>query len=668
MNTVTEKRHSIRDAAVKLKNKYFPWADAHPYLNLIAVAFVINLVIDMMTKRSPFASIAGIFTNPIAFAANMLIFMLTLSPAFLFKKRAFYMFIIGGVWVGIAIASFGVQFMRITPIAAIDFSLVGSVWTIITVYLEPWSMAAIAIGIVIVGFLAFKIWKRAKKHQLRILHSLLLIVCLLLSSLLTCWGGEAVGALSSEFQDLAQAYRDYGFIYCFSNTVIDRGIERPDDYSELTIEKLMNKLQPDETETHDFTPSIVFLQMESFFDPMYINGIEVSQDPTPVFRKLKETCSTGLLTVPSIGAGTANTEFEIITGMCLDYFGTGEYPYETVLHDMTVESINYNLKELGYKCHALHNHRGDFYDRHIIYSNLGFDTFTSVEYMPNVVKNPLGWAKDSVLTEEILKALDSTDGQDLIYTVSMQAHGKYPRGKLSGASYDITSNVFLDTGLNLPFDYYLNQLYESDAFLGDIIAALEERDEPVMLIIFGDHLPSFEFAEDELNTINQFQTEYVIWTNYESEKSDRDLQAYQLTAHVMDILGFDNGILTKAHQRLEGTEDYFKSLEMLEYDMIYGDQEVYNGETPHKPTELQLGSVPIKIGAVSLSNGYVFIHGNGFTASSAVYINDKKVDTVYINDTTLQIDDPKLESGDSITIRQLTAQGSMMSETAPYIH
>ena len=35
--------------------------------------------------------------------------------------------------------------------------------------------------------------------------------------------------------------------------------------------------------------------------------------------------------VPSVGAGTANTEFEVLTGMNMRFFGPGEYPYKTVV-------------------------------------------------------------------------------------------------------------------------------------------------------------------------------------------------------------------------------------------------------------------------------------------------------------------------------------------------
>ena len=71
--------------------------------------------------------------------------------------------------------------------------------------------------------------------------------------------------------------------------------------------------------------------LESFIDPYDVNFLQMSEDPIPTFHSLEQNFTTGYLTVPVVGAGTANTEFEVLTGMSMQYFGTGEYPYKTIL-------------------------------------------------------------------------------------------------------------------------------------------------------------------------------------------------------------------------------------------------------------------------------------------------------------------------------------------------
>ena len=72
--------------------------------------------------------------------------------------------------------------------------------------------------------------------------------------------------------------------------------------------------------------NIICVLLESFCDPDEINFLQVNEDPIPTFHELEKNYSSGYLNVPVVGAGTANTEFEMLTGLSMQYFGTGEYP------------------------------------------------------------------------------------------------------------------------------------------------------------------------------------------------------------------------------------------------------------------------------------------------------------------------------------------------------
>ena len=78
--------------------------------------------------------------------------------------------------------------------------------------------------------------------------------------------------------------------------------------------------------------------MESLFDIGELNDVEFSDDVLPNINALQEK-GGGLFEVPVIGAGTVNTEFEVLTGMNMDDFGAGEYPFKTILKETTTESL-----------------------------------------------------------------------------------------------------------------------------------------------------------------------------------------------------------------------------------------------------------------------------------------------------------------------------------------
>lgn len=58
-------------------------------------------------------------------------------------------------------------------------------------------------------------------------------------------------------------------------------------------------------------------------------------------------------------------------------------------------------------------------------------------------KTPLGWAKDKMLVPQIKKTLDSTDGRDYIFTISVQGHGDYPEVMPEGYNTSIKVSNFL---------------------------------------------------------------------------------------------------------------------------------------------------------------------------------------------------------------------------------
>ena len=368
-----------------------------------------------------------------------------------------------------------------------------------------------------------------------------------------------------------------------------------------------------------------------------------------------EEYSSGYYKVPSVGAGTANTEFESITGMSLHYFGPGEYPYKSILKEKTCESAPYVLKNLGYSTHAIHNNEANFYGRRTIFPNLGFDSFTSEEYMAEEnQKTPLGWVQDKILTDEILKAMEATVEPDYVYTISVQGHGAYPEEpilndpavKVSGAP---------TTEKNYQWEYYVNQLREMDNFVKELTEKLSDYPEDVVLVMYGDHLPTLDLTVDDVKNKYLFQTSYVIWDNFGLPKKDENLAAYQMAAEVMDRVGIHDGTIFRYHQARRNTKNYQVDLETLQYDLLYGEKYAYNKENPFKRTKMRMGIYDTTLDSlqlVSSANFTYYIGGTNFTPSSEVQINGEWYDTIYVNPTTLIITGQELDDFDRLAVIQ----------------
>lgn len=610
-------------------------------------ALLLNLVIETL-GRMPTTSIWGGFQflidEPIVFLYNTLIIFATLVIASVFKRRLFVFTIVSLFWLVIGIVNGVILTQRMTPFTVKDLSILDDGITIVSNYMSTFQIVMAAIGVAVaIGLLVLLFIKGPKKKE-RVKWKRNLIGVLLV--LAVTFGTTSImiktGKIETFFGNLAYAYRDYGVVYCFTNTWLNTGISKPDNYSqdrmldifsdeELGDDNAMLLTQKDEDEEH---PNIIFLQLESFIDPSNITSIETSKEACPNFRNLVNNYPSGQLTVPACGAGTANVEFEVMTGISAKFFGPGEYPYKSVLKEKTMETLGYDLKSLGYSTHAIHNHRAVFYNRNTVFANMGLDTFTSIEYMSDVEKTPKNWAKDNILTESMLDALNSTESRDMIYTISVQGHGKYPSEQVI-QNPEITVTSAPSEELKWKFEYYVNQVHEMDNFIGQLTEALSNYDEPVVLVMYGDHIPAIDMTEDDLASRNLYGTEYVIWSNFGLDGDDEDMYSYQLAAHVTEMLDIQVGTVFTYQQNHKNSETYLEDLKAIGYDILYGKYYLYGGKNPFEPTNMKMGVKDITIDEVVKIGDKYYIKGKNFTEYSKVTLDGKTLKTIYLGSNIL---------------------------------
>ena len=610
----------------------------------VVLSFALNMTIESVSRRSFFNGLDFLIHLPMTFLYNTLIIFVTFGLAYLVKRRIFIYIVVSIFWLSTGITNGVILGFRTTPFTVTDLSLMGSVMSIIPNYLSTFQIVlVVAAGalVIIALILAFIFMP---KHKQKIDYRKSIVGVAILAVVMFGATNLAIDRnwVSIYFGNLNYAYRDYGFPYCFLNTWLNTGISTPKGYSsdeilgiftQKELEDLTN-IPEESSQVNKKHPNIVMLQLESFYDPTLDKRLSFSADPVPNFRKLEDQCSSGFLTVPSVGAGTANTEFEVLSGMRVRFFGPGEYPYKSVLTDQTCETIAYDLKRLGYSSHAIHNHRGAFYGRNKVFPHLGFDTFTCLEYMNNVIKTPKNWAKDGVLTGEILSALESTDSRDLVYTISVQGHGKYPTNQVIDDPDVIVSGIQDEAEANA-YQYYVQQIHEMDEFIGDLVKALDEFDEDTVLVMYGDHLPSLNISGNDLVNDSVYQTQYVIWSNFGLKEKDKDLYSYQLSAEVLDRLGIHDGVLTKYHQDHQKDANYLSNLKALQYDMLYGKEYIYGETNPFKPTRMKMGVRDIKVEQIVEIGKKYYIKGQNFTPFSKISINGKVLDTIFLGPSVL---------------------------------
>lgn len=600
----------------------------------VMLPVILDLVIESLNRKSLFAGLEYMINKPSLFLFNVLIIMLTLSIAMFFQREVFVLSLMAIIWLVFGIANYIILHFRVTPFSAVDFTLITSAISVSGHYLSALNIAMIIMAVVMLMVGVVCLFKKAPRYDGNTSRRAYIISGLVMLTLIGCIAymhnsSTTVQALADNYTNISEAYENYGFVYCFANSILDTGIEKPKDYSQEKVTQIRDDLLQ-EKNTIEEKPNIIMIQLESFFDINMVKGLKFSSDPLPNFHRLQKEYPDGLLTVPTVGAGTVNTEFEILTGMSQHDFGVSEYPYKTVLKNTTSESICRDLSKLGYTSHGIHNNTATFYGRNQVFSHLGFDTFTSVEYMNDVTLNPNGWAKDDVLVDEIMDSLDSTEGADFTFGITVQSHGKYDGIAITGKNPVEVSGA--PEGKEDTYQYYVNEIYEVDQMVGELLDRLEERDEPTVVVLYGDHLPSLDLQDEDLSNGNLYQTQYVIWNNYGLQGEDQDLNAYQLYSQVLDQIGIHEGVINQYHQQSNwNSSRYLEGLQMLEYDLLYGENYVYDGENPFQPSNLQLGIKEIRItDVVKEEQGYV-VQGEGFTPYCRILFGGKEVDSEWID-------------------------------------
>ena len=628
-------------------------------------SMVLELMIETFSRHSIAKGFAFMTGSPLVFLYNSLLIFMTLMIVYLFRRRFVLRLTISAIWVYGGYMNGTVLSNRVTPFTAQDIKLLEDLADILDKYMSPDKLLMNVLLVVGAIAILYLFWKKGPKYQGKIYYvrniiGILAVILLFAGSTLLALENRVI---SSYFGNIAFAYQDYGFPYCFSCTLVGTGMDKPYGYDEESIGALTEW----EAEVPEELPNIIFVQLESFFDVQTVEYLKCSQDPIPYFRSLMENYSSGAFKVPSVGAGTANTEFETISGMNMRYFGPGEYPHKTILKKTTCDSVPYALREIGYNTHAIHNNKATFYSRVDVFPNLGFETYTSKEYMDISNQTPNGWLKDEVLVKAVMDCLESTEGQDYVFTISVQGHGDYPTKKVLEDPV-ITVSGSPTEAKNNQWEYYVNQIHEMDQFVEDLITAVDSTGEDSVIVFYGDHLPTMDLTEEDVTNRYLFDTSYVIWDNMGLKEKDQTLCAYQIGAEVLDQLGIHTGAMVQYHQNRRGTKNYQYDMEILQYDLLYGEGYGYGEEGFHEPAEFSMGIIDQTIEKVVQIEDKVYVFGENFTTQSKVHVNGEFLSTGYINDHLIRVKDLILKDGDEVSIKQLAPNKRLLSEEMSIIY
>lgn len=592
-----------------------------------------------LVSRGWIGALVYLKNYPKSVVINYMILLIALSPAMLAKRSHFVSFLLSIPWVLASFVSYVLSKVRGVPFIWSDLYSAGDGMSIAGMYMSKEIILRLLVGVLIGAVLIVSTSKlKFKVYKVHFAKKLLIMVGIILLGL----GGQiylkAHGAVQIVEWDTLQSYNRNGFAYSFVDSYLATFRKAPKDYSKEAISEIMQGMTSNSGESGENGPNVIVVQLEAVFDPTTLQGVQFSKDPMANLRKRMKDNYSGRIQVPTIGGGTARTEFEVLAGVNMDYLSPGEIPYNSgMINKGPVETLAYTFKEKGYATTAIHNFEGNFYSRNTAYKNLGFDTFVTMETMNNLDRTR-GYPKDGVLVDYISGALEKTDGKDFIFTIGVETHGPYDYEydvassrsgvKVTSPSYDSRSLAQLQD--------YVDRLSGTDQFVGALGDYIDSLEEETIVVMYSDHYPALDVLQD-ISDEEKHLTPYFIMSNTNNivKRRNHDIEAYQLGSEMLDLMNVQGGTLNRFHTSYGQETDYLSKLELLQYDMLFGKKYSTNKENPYTPTIIQIGLEKVQIDNVIYEDQQVIITGSGFTESSHIFVKDKLIETQFVNENKI---------------------------------
>ncbi len=322
--------------------------------------------------------------------------------------------------------------------------------------------------------------------------------------------------------------------------------EKPDGYRDFDFPSMEKTYV--QTEQPEKKPNVLVIMNEVFADLRCYGGELNTNIPVmPFFDSLTDNTIRGYALASIFGGGTSNSEYEFLTGNSLGFLPSGANGYQQYIEDGSY-TINTYMRSLGYYTVAMHPHFPNGWTRSTVWPQMKFDEihFRDRDGFFEKDNNIRGWISDMEMYDKVLKALKAKpDGKPLfLFGVTVQNHGGYDDPaytntvKLSGysESYPLA-------------EQYLSLVRESDEALQYLLTKLEELDEEVIVLFYGDHQAKIEGSfyedlnggslEDLTSRQKQRMVPFVIWANYDIPEYSVELTSLNyLSNYLLEAAGF----------------------------------------------------------------------------------------------------------------------------------
>lgn len=366
---------------------------------------------------------------------------------------------------------------------------------------------------------------RRKEHKRRrdtksIMASCFAILLCGMYVLICCHGENPIKPQKTIGWTWKEAYGKYGYVACTVEDIYTKRniINKPEEYNYDTVEIVYNKYSDRKIVGKDNGyPDIIFIVNETFYDLRHLVDFETDTDYLKNIRNMENLIS-GYAVSPSVGGGTNNSEYELLTSNSLYLMSSDITPFNVIDLKGATSIVSY-LESLGYSTLGTHTESGSNYNRVTGYNELGFDIIKFEEEYENLeYYYDRCYKTDSSVYKNIEKWYEEmNDGPRFLYLLTMQNHGGWNSNRPEYDTVHITKGAFEIKDI---YNEYLTSISLSDEAFWELTEYFKDVDRPVIICMVGDHCPTFaseidgnNLSKDQRN-LKLRETPFYIWSNY----------------------------------------------------------------------------------------------------------------------------------------------------------
>ena len=394
------------------------------------------------------------------------------------------------------------------------------------------------------------------------------------------------------FWDLTEDYSQNGPVVGFIKKLNIQVMDEPENYSYETVKGIVDKYKEKTSETNEGkgtlqNHTVIFILSESFVDPLRIPSLKLSDDPISFIRSLKNDTTSGLILGSGFGGGTANVEYEILTGFSTNYLHSSlRIPYTLLVPNLNEAP---NFTNIFQHKTAVHTYNASLYKRKEVFKKFGFERFVYDGGHPDLTyKETLEnseYISDESAYQEVLDILNSSDYEsDFLLLTTMQNHIPYESGQYTN-QFQVLNEI--DEQIKSQIETYVQGLHYTDIATKNFIEEIRKIDKPITVLFFGDHLPSgiFDsFAEENDEEFAFYETDYFIYSNFDTRTLDYPIVSPNVMSSI--VLEQLNVKLSPYYVMLDEVKKTIPIIRWGEYLLQLDESFVYEDELPESAQEL----------------------------------------------------------------------------------